>query len=91
MEPPDTEPLNHPECSVVHAELLEAQQDTCDQDELPVSLDEARIVAQVDCKYIVCAVNGATDTSLVCMDQHAVDERVRFEANVATYVTAARD
>lgn len=51
-------------------------------------------VAQVDRKYIMCVTPQAGDAeqrpplALLCMDQHAVDERIRLERNVASYVLA---
>ncbi|CAO1626218.1 unnamed protein product [Parajaminaea phylloscopi] len=64
------------------------------------ALSSARIVAQLDRKYIVCLcpVRHAADDPeeqrnaavelLLCIDQHAADERVRFERILAEYVSA---
>lgn len=53
-----------------------------------VALDNVRFIAQVDRKFILCVAGTCDDLTLLCMDQHAVDERVRLEDNIATYVTA---
>ncbi|WFD30708.1 DNA mismatch repair protein [Malassezia sp. CBS 17886] len=61
----------------------------------PHILPGARVVAQVDQRYILCAAREgrgpAACTLLLCMDQHAVDERVRLEAEVNAYVLACVD
>lgn len=53
-----------------------------------VALDNVRVIAQVDRKFILCIAGTCDDLTLLCMDQHAVDERVRLEDNIASYVTA---
>lgn len=53
-----------------------------------VALDDIRVIAQVDRKFILCVAGTCDDLTLLCMDQHAVDERVRLEDSIATYVTA---
>ena len=51
---------------------------------LPASLDRVRAIAQVDNKYVLCLC----DASLLCVDQHAVDERIRMERDLTAYVMA---
>lgn len=51
---------------------------------LPESLDHVRVIAQVDNKYVLCLC----DASLLCVDQHAVDERIRLERDLTAYVMA---
>lgn len=58
------------------------------------ALASTAAVAQVDRKYIMCVTPQAGNAeqrpqlALLCMDQHAVDERIRLERNVASYVLA---
>lgn len=65
-----------------------AADDGADAEPVPVppraALRDARVVAQVDRKYIVCAAGDV----VLLVDQHAADERVRLEALVAQYVAA---
>lgn len=92
VEPPETDTENNSRCSsappggAVDAPISSVTAPV-DPVILP-SLENAQVVAQVDRKYILCRVRDGAETSLFCMDQHAVDERVRFESTVAAYVTA---
>lgn len=54
------------------------------------SLNTARVISQVDKKFILICVNGSSDTYdgrdgglLVLVDQHAADERIRVEGLLA--------
>lgn len=58
-------------------------------------LAEAQIVSQVDSKYIICLcpISGKEHVeqhALIAIDQHAADERVRFEQILSDYVAARR-
>ena len=56
---------------------------------LPTSLASVRPIAQVDRKYVLCACQDSDSSiALLCLDQHAVDERVRFEQDASAYATA---
>ena len=57
---------------------------------LPSSLATTQPLAQVDQKYIMCINRDEVENtlSLLCMDQHAVDERVRLEKLLFTYLLA---
>lgn len=62
------------------------------------SLQHARVLSQVDNKFILCVVPSTLPTAdqgrphqsdlLVCVDQHAAHERVRFESLLRDYVSA---
>lgn len=43
-------------------------------------LGEAKVLGQVDMKFIACVLHGGTGRQLVLIDQHAADERIRLEA-----------
>lgn len=57
---------------------------------LPHALSSVRAIAQVDQKYLFCVCGGhaSEPLSLLCLDQHAVDERVRLEWLTRTYMLA---
>ncbi|WFD27669.1 DNA mismatch repair protein [Malassezia nana] len=57
---------------------------------LPHALASVRAIAQVDQKYLFCVCGGdaSEPLSLLCLDQHAVDERVRLEELTRTYMLA---
>jgi len=59
---------------------------------LPDTLPSVRAIAQVDQKYLVCVCGGhnSEPLSLLCLDQHAVDERVRLETLTTSYVRACQ-
>lgn len=59
---------------------------------LPSALPSVRAIAQVDQKYLVCVCGGyaSEPLSLLCLDQHAIDERVRLETLTTTYVRACQ-
>ena len=59
---------------------------------LPSALPAIRVLAQVDHKYVVCACGdtASESLSLLCLDQHAMDERVRLEALTRSYVRACQ-
>jgi DNA mismatch repair protein MLH3 len=42
-------------------------------------LKEAQVISQVDRKFVACLVRDDQDMSLVLVDQHAADERIRVE------------
>lgn len=61
------------------------------------AIAHAHVIAQVDRKYIVCSCplpakfpvpSGNDGELLICLDQHAADERVRLEGILADYVAA---
>ncbi|XP_052739708.1 DNA mismatch repair protein Mlh3-like [Bicyclus anynana] len=56
------------------------------------SLTQAKILGQIDSKFIVSILNGRSAKTgkssefLVLFDQHAVDERIRLEKNLLDYI-----
>lgn len=48
-------------------------------------MDAAVFVSQVDEKFLLCRITAGNDTSLVLIDQHAADERVRVESFLSSY------
>ncbi|CAH2266099.1 jg11104 [Pararge aegeria aegeria] len=57
-----------------------------------LSLTEAKILGQIDRKFIASIINARSAKTnkssnyLVLFDQHAVDERVRLESNLSDYI-----
>ncbi|CAO1613276.1 unnamed protein product [Jaminaea pallidilutea] len=59
-----------------------------------IRLASAKVIGQAARKFVLCSVpsNDAdldSQRSLICIDQHAADERVRFEQSLSDYVEAA--
>nr|XP_032516278.1 GATA zinc finger domain-containing protein 14-like isoform X1 [Danaus plexippus plexippus] len=80
--------------SIQNAEVNSRKLKNCDirNDDLifnATSLRQAKILGQIDRKFIATKMNGKkTDVNvdfLVLFDQHAVDERVKLERNLAEY------
>lgn len=42
-------------------------------------------VAQIDCKFLLYTCSGQNETTLLLVDQHAADERIRLEAFLREY------
>lgn len=48
-------------------------------------LDQLQFIAQVDTKFLLFKAQQESSTSLILVDQHAADERIRVEAFLSSY------
>ena len=49
------------------------------------ALQQACVIGQVDAKFIACSLPAGEGSLLVCIDQHAADERFRLERLLSEY------
>ncbi|PKI84377.1 DNA mismatch repair protein [Malassezia vespertilionis] len=78
----------HPSRAAVHADLYPLARVEPGEAFAHTALRRAHVLAQVDAKYIVCTCRTGDASWLLFVDQHAADERVRLEQEIAAYVTA---
>ncbi|KZV63354.1 hypothetical protein PENSPDRAFT_758036 [Peniophora sp. CONT] len=79
--PPATQPSSQApkrsfhSCAESHVHALDTQSTTFDR----ADLLQARVLAQVDCKFVLLALGEGPGSTLALLDQHAASERVRVE------------
>lgn len=91
-----TQPGVQPLTQCEHEKAIPSIDQTCHHDFHPSAhrliggitrpdLDAATFVSQVDEKFLLCRIALKGETSLVLIDQHAADERIRVESFLSTY------